>query len=52
VISDLRDLRRCIAIDLMALGDTEIAPSQLVSFTAQATMRAQFLDALASTGST
>ena len=46
VISALRDLRRCIAIDLMALGYTEIAPSQPVSFTAQATMLAQFLDAL------
>src|SRR5215813_12061161 len=46
VISALRDLRRCIAIDLMALGYTEIAPSQPVSFTAQAAMLAQFLDAL------
>lgn len=46
VISAVRDLRRCIAIDLMALGYTEIAPSQPVSFTAQATMLAQFLDAL------
>src|SRR5262245_20541153 len=47
VIAALRDLRRCIAIDLMSLGYTEIAPSQPVSFTAQAAMLAQFLDALA-----
>ena len=38
--------RRCIAIDLMGLGFTEIAPSQDVSFTAQAHMIAEVLDAL------
>ncbi|MBR0898868.1 alpha/beta hydrolase [Bradyrhizobium tropiciagri] len=38
--------RRCIAIDLMAHGLTEIASDQDVSFDAQAEMLAQFLDAL------
>ena len=38
--------RRCIAIDLMGLGYTEIAPGQDVSFTAQARMLAEVLDAL------
>jgi pimeloyl-ACP methyl ester carboxylesterase len=38
--------RRCIAIDLMGLGFTEISPSQDVSFTAQAHMIAEVLDAL------
>src|SRR5215469_16611855 len=46
VIAALKDVRRCIAIDLMGLGYTEIAPAQPVSFTAQAAMLAQFLDAL------
>ena len=38
--------RRCIAIDLMGLGYTEISPTQDVSFTAQAQMIAEVLDAL------
>jgi pimeloyl-ACP methyl ester carboxylesterase len=39
--------RRCfIAIDLMGLGYSEIAPSQDVSFTAQAHMIAEVIDAL------
>jgi len=38
--------RRCIAIDLMGLGYTEIAPGQPVSFRAQARMIAEVLDAL------
>jgi pimeloyl-ACP methyl ester carboxylesterase len=38
--------RRCIAIDLMGLGFTEIAPGQDVSFTAQAQMLAEVMDAL------
>lgn len=46
VIDRVADRRRCIAIDLMALGYTEIAPSQEVSFTAQAHMIAQVLDSL------
>jgi pimeloyl-ACP methyl ester carboxylesterase len=36
--------RRCIAIDLMGLGYTEIAPTQDVSFTAQAQMLTEVLD--------
>jgi pimeloyl-ACP methyl ester carboxylesterase len=42
----LSDIRRCIAPDLLAHGDTEIAPTQDVSVTANAEMLAQFLDAL------
>ena len=46
VIDRVQHRRRCIAIDLMGLGYTEIAPSQDVSFTAQAQMVAEVLDAL------
>jgi pimeloyl-ACP methyl ester carboxylesterase len=46
VIDRARHVRRCIAIDLMGLGYTEIAPDQDVSFTAQAKMLAEVLDAL------
>jgi pimeloyl-ACP methyl ester carboxylesterase len=46
-IAAVSDIRRCIAIDLMAHGDTEIDPEQDVSVTAQAHMIAQVLDALA-----
>jgi len=46
VIDRVQHLRRCIAIDLMGLGYTEISPSQDVSFTAQAQMVAEVLDAL------
>lgn len=46
VIDRIRDRRRCIAIDLMGLGYTEIAPSQDVSFTAQARMIAEVMDSL------
>jgi len=45
-LAQLSDIRRCIAVDLMAHGRTEIAPSQDVSVTAQAQMLLQFLDAL------
>jgi pimeloyl-ACP methyl ester carboxylesterase len=45
VIDRLRHRRRCIAIDLMGLGYSEIGPSQDVS-TAQAHMIAEVLDAL------
>jgi pimeloyl-ACP methyl ester carboxylesterase len=38
--------RRCIAIDLMAHGASEIIPAQDVSFRAQAVMVGQVLDAL------
>lgn len=46
VIAGVRDMRRCIALDLMGLGYSEIDPAQDVSFTAQAHMIAQVLDAL------
>jgi pimeloyl-ACP methyl ester carboxylesterase len=46
VIDRLRHIRRCIAIDLMGLGYSELAPEQDVSFTAQAHMIAEVLDAL------
>jgi pimeloyl-ACP methyl ester carboxylesterase len=46
VIDRLRHRRRCIAVDLMGLGYSEIAPAQDVSFTAQARMLAEVLDAL------
>jgi pimeloyl-ACP methyl ester carboxylesterase len=45
-LADLSDIRRCIAIDLLAHGDTEIAPDQNISVTANAKMLSQFLDAL------
>ena len=45
-LAQLADVRRCIAVDLMAHGNTEIAPTQDVSVTANAHMLAQFLDAL------
>jgi pimeloyl-ACP methyl ester carboxylesterase len=45
-LSGLSDIRRCIAVDLLAHGDTEIAPEQEVSVTANAEMLRQFLDAL------
>jgi pimeloyl-ACP methyl ester carboxylesterase len=46
VIDRVRDRRRCIAVDLMGLGFTEIGPVQDVSFTAQARMLAEVMDAL------
>ena len=46
VIDQVRHRRRCIAIDLMGLGYTDIAPAQDVSFTAQARMIAEVIDAL------
>ena len=45
-LAHLCDLRRCIALDLLAHGDTEIAPDQDVSVTANAKMIEEFLDAL------
>jgi pimeloyl-ACP methyl ester carboxylesterase len=45
-LAGLSDIRRCIAIDLLAHGDTEIAPEQDVSVTANAKMLKQVLDAL------
>src|SRR3954454_3045329 len=46
VIERVSDLRRCIAVDLMAHGDTRIAPDQDVSFTVQAEMLEAFCDRL------
>ena len=45
-ITDLSDIRRVIALDLLAHGGTEISPDQDVSVTANAHMIRQFLDAL------
>lgn len=45
-LAQLADLRRCIAVDLLAHGGTQIAPEQDVSVTANATMLREFLDAL------
>lgn len=42
----LSDVRRCIAVDLLAHGDTEIAADQDVSVTANAKMLKEVLDAL------
>ena len=46
VVGRLQHRRRCIAIDLMGLGYSEIAPAQDISFTAQAHMIAEVIDAL------
>lgn len=45
-LADLSDIRRNIAVDLLAHGDTEITPDQDVSVTANAKMLKEFLDAL------
>jgi pimeloyl-ACP methyl ester carboxylesterase len=45
-LAELSDIRRCIAVDLLAHGETEIAPDQHVSVTANAEMLMQFLGAL------
>src|SRR3979490_233338 len=45
-LAGLSDVRRCIAIDLLAHGDTDIAPEQDVSVTANAKMLKEVLDAL------
>jgi pimeloyl-ACP methyl ester carboxylesterase len=42
----LGDIRRCIAVDLLAHGDTEIARDQDVSVTANARMLKEFVDTL------
>jgi pimeloyl-ACP methyl ester carboxylesterase len=46
VMHGLQGLRRCIALDLMGLGYTEIDKDQDVTFPAQARMLLQFIDAL------
>ena len=45
-LARLHDVRRCIALDLLAHGDTEIDPQQDVSATANANMIKEFIDAL------
>src|SRR5258707_4711441 len=45
-LAELSDIRRSIAVDLLAHGDTEIAPDQDVSVTANANMLEEILDAL------
>jgi pimeloyl-ACP methyl ester carboxylesterase len=45
-LAELSDIRCCIAVDLLAHGDTEIVPNQDVSVTANAKMLNEFLDAL------
>lgn len=45
-LAQLSSARRCIAVDLLAHGHTEIPATQDVSVTANAHMLAQFLDAL------
>lgn len=45
-LAELGDVRRCIALDLLAHGHTEIALEQDVSSVANATMIGEFLDAL------
>ena len=45
-LAGLSDIRRCIAVDLLAHGDTEIKPNQDVSVTANAIMLREVLNAL------
>lgn len=45
-LTNLSDIHRCIAVDLLAHGDTEITPAQDVSVTANAKMLKEVLDAL------
>src|SRR4029453_3168461 len=45
-LAHLSDIRRCIAVDVLAHGETEIAADQDLSVTANAKMLGQFLDAL------
>lgn len=46
VIDQVSDTRRCLAVDLLAHGETSIAPDQDVSFRAQAEMLEAFCAAL------
>src|SRR5467141_3629090 len=45
-LAGLSDVRRCIAVDVLAQSDTEIVPDQDVSVTANAKMLKEVLDAL------
>jgi hypothetical protein len=42
-LAGLSDIRRCIAVDLLVYGDTEITPDQDVSVTANAKMLKEVL---------
>jgi pimeloyl-ACP methyl ester carboxylesterase len=46
VMAGVADDRRCIALDLMGMGHTEVTPTQDLSFPAQARMINEFLEAL------
>src|ERR1700752_2822390 len=45
-LAELSDVRRCIALDLLAHGDTQTSPDQDVSVTANATMLREVIDVL------
>src|ERR1700732_5424861 len=45
-LAGLSDIRRCIAVDLLAHGETEIEPNQDVSVTANANMLKEVIEAL------
>jgi pimeloyl-ACP methyl ester carboxylesterase len=45
-LTELSDIRHCMAVDLLAHGDTEIEPDQDVSVTANAKMLKEVLDVL------
>ena len=45
-LAQLGDVKRCIAVDLLAHGNTEASATQDVSVTANAHMLAQYLDAM------
>ena len=45
-LQHLSDIPRCIVVDLLAHGNTQIAPDKDVSVTANARMLGEFLDAL------
>jgi len=45
-LAQLSDVRRCIAVDLLGHGNTEVSDSQDVSVTANAHMLAEFLEAM------
>jgi pimeloyl-ACP methyl ester carboxylesterase len=46
-LAGLSDVRRCIAVDLLAHGDTEIDPNQDVSVTALRSIRSTWLATIA-----
>jgi pimeloyl-ACP methyl ester carboxylesterase len=46
-LAHLHDVRRCIALDLLAHGETDVSSQQDVSVTANATMIKEFIDVLA-----